>query len=133
MIAGWFDNGTPLAEAQVWCPALQLRETVTFLIDTSSAASFITASDIGLDPASDFPLDDRVSVELSDGVTASGRSLRVLITFRDDSGTRHLEEVTVIATDGTYSRSRLGRDILNRWLVLYDPPGSQLLFEPARA
>lgn len=91
----------------------------------------VRAIDMGLDPRTDFPLDDRVALEVTDSFVATGIQLRTLLTLDDEDGVSHVQEVVLLVTDSDLKYSRLGRDILNRWLMLYDPPGSQLLFEPA--
>lgn len=131
MIAGRYEAGLPFLDATAWCYSPRIRSRVAFLVDTGAAKSVVFAADIGLDPVSDLPLDDRVSVQVSDSLTASGISCRMLLTLNDESGSTHLEEVELLVADSGIGQSVLGRDILNRWLMLYDAPGGQLLFEPA--
>ncbi len=54
-----------------------------------------------------------------------------LLTFADASGSRWMEEVQLTMVDSPANESRLGRDVLNRWLMVHDPPGDQLMCAPA--
>lgn len=120
----------PQVEVVVWCPTLHIRRKLWLVVDTSSPDSVFSAADLPLDPHSDFPLDDLITVSIHDvDYRAIERSM--LLTFEHDDGRFTTIEHVGYVIDARLGRSRIGRDLLNQWLMVYDAPGANLLFEPA--
>ncbi len=127
MIEGHFSSGEGRVWASVWLVASDYRARVEFLIDPSSASTVISTGDLG--GFGDIVLDDLSPVYGVFGVLAGLRT-GALLTFGADDGRPQLEMLDVTVAAGVEQESRLGRDILNRWLMIYDPQGDNLSFYP---
>ena len=127
MISGQFagPGGRVTLEGTVWIEHYATSIVVEFLIDPSSPRSYLAAADLGL---ADLPLDDIVQVVESNSPATNGIPVLALIWF-DGDGERYSFHVQAILT-GERTKSRLGWDVLNRWLTVIDPEGRSALFQP---
>ena len=126
MIAGEFDGTRrPIVVAHVWFIASDVHLSVTFLVDVQSEETRISAPDASF-ATKHLPLDD-ASTE-ADGTLSW--SMPAIVTFADDSRfarTGYFAPIRIVHDPD--AESRLGRDILNRMLMVYDGPERTLLFE----
>jgi hypothetical protein len=58
-----------------------------------------------------------------------GSWINALLSFTSDDSRRDQREVRLLV-DAHGESDRLGRDILNRWLMVFDPANGTLLIEP---
>lgn len=65
--------------------------------------------------------------------TLPARGDRTILVFQHDDGRTHVEHVDVLIVPGPPDASRLGMDILSRWIVVLDGPGDQLFIEPGES
>lgn len=128
MISGRFADGRPVLTGLLWVPHLDIRAEIQFTLDSSAAVTSVPASLLNLG-ASDFPLDDAIDWPIP-GELAHALERRALLTFKDDGGRSVAQRIHLVIVDAGSYESRLGRDILNDWLMVYDQPGDSLLFEP---
>ena len=127
MIEGFFDSGTPRLKANVWIHRFAVRSSIDMVIDPASSKTTVATGDIrrfgGL------PLDDFAKVDGVFGVDA-GIAAPAMLSFTASDGLVVAELTDVVLVYSPAGTSRLGRDVLNRWLMVYDPGGINLLFEP---
>lgn len=130
-LTGWFldPHESPFIESRVSFPRLGVSASVFFLVDTGADFSLLMpddATNLGIDFAQLPPSTDTVG-----GV---GSGVRI---FREESVLRFADATSfyVYRTDlaladpndsGPGIPSLLGRDILNRWLMRYEPPRNVL-------
>lgn len=104
---------------------------VRFVIDPASAWTVLAAGDF--DPALQLPGDDAGPVVDVFGVQ-QGLPVRALLSAEtadtEATGVRHLELAELFVVASPAGTSRLGRDLLRRWLMVYDPRDGNLLFQP---
>ncbi len=129
MTAGWFaPNGWPMVKLNVWIPDLGFRLDLVFRIDTSAARSRVSSFALALTSA-DLPMDDQF-VHVDDGQSFVGIERRAIISVPQDEERWSILWLDMLIVDDGPGESRLGRDILNQWLMVYDAPGGNLLLEP---
>ena len=106
MIRGRFDRGRPYVQCRVVIPRLHVDRRVMLLLDTGASVSCLHPSDA-----------IRAGISLYFSEAASP-------LFDDDRQTRIYHLNLLIAepndTNGILP-SLLGRDVINRWLLEYDP------------
>ena len=129
MIDGRFVSGAPRLRARVWLITRDHRASVDFLLDPASPTTVVSTGDLG---RFFLPLDDLSGVAGVAGVFGVLLGLSAAALLMLDTAERGiaLETVDVVVAHGLEGTSRLGRDVLNRWLMVYDPGGNNLLFEP---
>jgi hypothetical protein len=120
-------DGQPLVTANVYLVGLR-PFPVAFVIDTASPASVLITGDMRPGEGS-APIDDRIAIETIFGITEGVRRA-ALLTFASDGEPPRIETADLVIAEGPPGSSRLGRDILNRWLFVYDGPEQSLLIEP---
>ena len=113
MIKGWFAPGTglPLVKARVWLGESGVRIDVDCLVDITIPRSSLSTADL---PAVQRSPADRTDV-------------RAILTLDHEDGSRSGFFLDMHLTDADYSR--LGRDVLERTVMVYDPRGGNLLVE----
>ena len=129
MIRGEFGSaGQPVVEGFLTLPRFGITRNITFLVDTGAHATCIHPRD-GVPAA--IPFDRLENPVTSDGVGGSATSFRerAVLEFVDgDARAIRRYEVDVLiakpAVDPTHSINRLpsllGRDIIDRWRMVYD-------------
>lgn len=136
MIAGRFDeNGRPYVESRVTIPRLEVDRRVLFLLDTGADSTCLHPRDVRSLGISFSQLGAPVS---SVGVGGSSVYFRepTLLIFGDQSRSRLYVVNMLIAEPGESSEvlpSLLGRDVINHWLVEYDPTNGRLECEVRHA
>ena len=118
------DHG-PAVESLVWIEQYARWTRVLFLCDASCPTTIVAASDIDRVP---LPLDDKAGWTLDDRSAVEGVRVAALLSFfgEDERFTYHVD---LVLTD-VHSRSRLGWDVLGRWLSEIDADGGTAMFEP---
>ena len=113
MITGWFARGTglPLVRARLWLVETGARLEVDCLVDITVPRSSLSTADL--------PAVLRSPADHGD--------VRAILTLEQEDGSRSGFFLDLHVTDADYSR--LGRDVLERTVVVYDPRGGNLLVE----
>ena len=134
MLVGRFGDtsGRPYIEGRLHFPRFELTGDVSFLVDTGADASLISPGDV---------LRIGVDVDLLEGraeAVGLGGAIQcfvepVWVVFTDDAGSVHIyslvAEIAPVGPDTLDLPSLLGRDILDRWRMVYDPEVRLLEFE----
>ncbi len=129
MILGAFDErGRPLIRGKIAIPRLGARGYVTFLVDTGADSTCIhprDASRMGI------PFNRLFDSEISTGIGGGSVYFReaAIVSFAEE-GMERLYAIDLLIAEpreGNYEfPSLLGRDVLNRWRIVYDPIDSAL-------
>lgn len=134
MIEGRFGNtsGRPYVEGRVYFPRFDLSGDISFLVDTGADASLLNPSDV---------MRMGVDLDLLEGAAESvglGGAIQCFVEpawviFTADDGTAYIYEVGLeiapAQPDTLDLPSLLGREILDRWRMVYDPTVGELEFE----
>lgn len=128
MIRGSFDRGRPLVECRLVIPRLRVNHRLMLLIDTGSIATCLHPADA---IRAGIPFEQLGNEIGYAGVGGSATYFREVanLLFEDDSRLRIYQLNLLIAIPAEYNRelpSLLGRDVLNRWYVGYDPTNDSL-------
>ena len=130
MIVGTLFAGVPRVRVHVVLRELSFRE-VELLVDPASARTALTTGDLAGIYSSGLPLDDAIGVSgIPDVRTAIPRAAS-LVFVNDDLPHQELAEILVV--EGPPGASRLGRDVLSRWLMVYDEQEDLLFFRAPRS
>lgn len=121
-------GGMPVVTGRVWCPALHFRQPLDLIVDLTLERTRISLADMFLDPLTVMPMDDAEPVLLLGTVTL-GFTRRCILSFEGDSGLTSTANIDVVLFDGDVDESHLGRDVLDRWLMVFDGPGGTLSFD----
>ncbi len=132
MLNGSFVEGLPTVDVTIWCHSLNVRSTVSVGVDTFSAESRISARILGLNADRDFPLDDSTTMVVVGGPVRS-ITRPTLLSFEHEDGRITTALLMLHIVDDAPGESRLGRDVLNEWLMVYDAPAGNLFFESVEA
>ena len=127
MIPGALELGIPSVACRLTIQGLGLRR-VQLRIDTGSARTVLTVPDIRPAFEGGLPLDDVVDVVDVPGVQVGLPRAASLVFVNDDLP--HQELVEIFVVEGPPGASRLGRDVLSRWLMVYDEHEDLLFFAP---
>lgn len=126
MLEGTFHgDASPAITGIVWIENHARWIRVEFLLDPSCSMTIVAATDIDRAP---LPLDDVVEMRMDDRPPVTVVPVPALVSFVDEAQ-RYTYQVNVLLSDH-HVRSRLGWDVLSRWLTVIDPEGSAALFEP---
>lgn len=138
MLHGWFkrSTGQPYVEGFVVFPRLGVMGSVRFLVDTGADRTALMPDDCDYIGVSYETLHAEAR---SVGVGGAMRHFNepTVIMF-DEPGRRvfQYENRTIIAEPNPQTKnlpSLLGRDILDRWRMVYDKPNGKLTFTPRSA
>ena len=128
MISGSFDRGRPVVECRFVIPRLSVNHRLMLLVDTGASASCLHPAD-AIRAAIPFEeLGNRVDYLGIGGSSAYFRESANLL-FEDDFHLQIYRLDLLIAAPTASNRdlpSLLGRDVLNRWRMDYDPAGRRL-------
>ena len=133
--ASYREFGRPYVAARVNIPVIGAWAHVLFLIDTGADKSLLSASDarrIGIDYGALGSRSDIIGV----GGKLEAYSVQTTIAFADSEAQVHFYRLTLdVACDSEQYElpSLLGRDILNRWCMTYDPPNDHLRLDVVSA
>ncbi|MFN0147528.1 MAG: hypothetical protein ACKVT1_13525 [Dehalococcoidia bacterium] len=113
MITGRFEQGTglPMVTAHIWLVESGSRIDVDCLLDITIPRSSLSTS--------------RLAGNQS--LTPASTEIRAVLSLEHQDGGRSGFFLDLHTTDADYSR--LGRDVLERTVVVYDPRGGNLLVE----
>ena len=135
MISGYFDsNGQPTIHGIVVIPELDIWDGVDFLVDTDADMTCLHSADIeqlGIDLSLLRDVGRPTTVRGVGGVQENLVS-EARVAFLDEPDFDRLVVFTVnlhISTSGkehAYTLSLLGRDVLDRTMMIYNPPGQRL-------
>lgn len=138
MLQGRFGNtsGQPFIEGRFYLPRLKIESDISFLVDTGADRTLLMPLDgkrINLDY--DKLKGSKESVGI--GGIANNYEEPAIVVF-SEPGNRLFVYITklMIASYGDEIRdipSLLGRDILDRWRMIYDPSKKELTFEVVEA
>ena len=129
MIPGEFDSaGRPYVEGFLVIPRLEIYGNVQFLLDTGAGSTCLHPED---SVKLDMPFGRLISPTMSYGIGGGSLYHReaAVLSFLDDEAIQsyrlqlHIAEPT--AANAGFP-SLLGRDVLNRWRIVYDPTDSAL-------
>ena len=133
MIIGELDDlARPYVRCHLALPGLGIADLITFLVDTGADAAYLHPSD-GLEMGLPFDL-------LQDSVASSGIGGRAtyfrepaVLTFTDYETRQRYGyriNINVAKPDDVRGRlpSLLGRDVIRRWQMDYDPTNGRLAF-----
>ena len=128
MIRGSFDRGRPLVECRLVIPRLRVNHRLMLLVDTGAVATCLHPSDA---IRAGIPFEQLGNEIGYAGVGGSGTYFREVsnLLFEDDSRLRIYRLNLLIAVPAEHNRelpSLLGRDVLSRWHVEYDPTNGSL-------
>ena len=134
MIEGRFGNtsGRPYVEGRIFFPRFGLRGDVSFLVDTGADASLLNPGDV-VRFGVDFDLLRGHSESVGLGGSIRSFVEPVWVLFTNSASAVHVYHIDVaiapVQTDAFDIPSLLGRDILDRWRMVYDPEMGLLEFE----
>ena len=131
MIVGYFDNiGQPYVDAILIVQRFNVHQRIRFLVDPESDSACLHPEDVR-DCAIPFDLlSNRHFYRGIGGTAAYFRELAAL-SFADGDLTRLFFVDLLIAEPNDHNEgmpSLLGRDVINRWSMEYDPSLSRLEF-----
>ena len=131
MIVGYFDNiGRPYVDAILIVRRFNVHQRIRFLVDTGSDSACLHPED-ARDCA--MPFDLLSNRQFSRGIGGTAAYFRELaaLSFADGDLTRLFFVDLLIAEPNDHNEgmpSLLGRDVINRWSMEYDPSFSRLEF-----
>lgn len=132
MLIGRFGDTShsPYIEAQIYLPRLKITGDVSFLVDTGADSSMLMPADAIRLGVCFTDLEGDVAI---DGIGGSIHCFpeRAVLVFLEAGVALHvydLEEFSIMQNDPgvTELPSILGRDVLNRWRMIYDPGMNKL-------
>ncbi len=138
MIIGGFgeSSGRPFIGGRIILPRLDIQGDVSFLMDTGADTSVLMPSDAG---KVGIPYDLLEGDRECAGVGGTVHSFveRAILVFSHPDRTLYGYdlEIDIMPYDAAMEEvpSLLGRDVLDRWRILYDPQGSGLRAKPRSA
>lgn len=134
MIVGWFEGGRrrPVVEGALGFPRLGIEHRMTFLVDTGCDTSTVMPADSNR-MALPWPRLRMSGLAIGVGGAVREFSEPAALAFRDTDGGTYVYRLNIsIMPPSTIMGdipSLLGRDILNRWRMVYDPSIDELSFE----
>lgn len=130
MISGAFKDGRPFVQLGALGGPVKRPTGFEAAISPGRLTTLLTAGDLGLhdDPVLFAPDDTETASDLFGALPS--RRLRVLLTFHHDDGRPHVEQAEVLVVPGPPGESRLGADLLARWVVVLDGPAGTVMVEP---
>jgi hypothetical protein len=132
VIEGFVGADGPCVEVRAWLHRSDIRSQIDLLFDPASSHIVLTLGDLfGLDtlPLDTLPPDDVITLEGVFGVLR-GLPTAAILSFTTEASGVHPEFVTLLPAEGPARTWRLGRDVLNRSLTVYEPRAANLLFQP---
>lgn len=133
MIRGRFGEttGRPYLEGRLVIPRLGIRGDVSFLVDTGADSSLIGPAD-GLEMGIDYTRLSRLTESVGTGGMAQSYREKASIAFIDAGKfvfVYHIDlDIAVPHRDIREMPSLLGREVLDRWRMVYDPSRAHLSF-----
>lgn len=128
MIRGSFDRGRPQVECRLVIPRLRVNHRLMLLVDTGSIATCLHPADAIRAGIPFEQLENEIGYAGVGGSATYFREIANLL-FEDDSRLRIYRLNLLIAAPTENNRelpSLLGRDVLNRWRLEYDPTNGSL-------
>lgn len=128
MIRGNFDRGRPQVECRLVIPRLSVNHRLMLLVDTGASATCLHPADAIRAGIPFERLGNRIDYLGIGGTSAYFREAANLL-FEDESYLRIYRLDLLIAAPTSNNRelpSLLGRDVLNRWRMDYNPTGDRL-------
>ena len=128
MIRGNFDRGRPQVECRLVIPRLSVNHRLMLLVDTGASATCLHPADAIRAGIPFERLGNRIDYLGIGGTSACFREAANLL-FEDESYLRIYRLDLLIAAPTSNNRelpSLLGRDVLNRWRMDYNPTGDRL-------
>ena len=138
MIKGSFDLSTrrPYLQGLLLFPNLHLRGRVDFLVDTGSDCTILHPADAALIGVEYKNLKGAVPAKGTTGISSNYQESGLLL-FLEENGRIPVYRVRILIaprTEDNYDLpSLLGRDVLDKWRMLYDPNRNRLEFIVIRA
>ncbi len=119
--------------ARLLLPRLNVNAQVAFMVDTGADTSMLGASD-AQDAGVDFTRLSRRSTAVSISGLAHPYLEEAALAFVDETSASYLVyrldlEILPVSTDVMEMPSLLGRDVLDRWRMVYDRENTELTFE----
>ena len=133
MIAGTLDPvARPFVDGRLTLPRLAVAMDVTFLVDTGADATYLHPRD-GLEMGVPFDLLHDSVASLGIGGRSTYFREPAVLSFRDYTvrqryGYRISVNIAKPGDVGTQLPSLLGRDVIRRWRMDYDPTDNRLEF-----
>lgn len=128
MIIGRFDRGRPYLECRIVIPRLHTSQRIMLLLDTGADASCLHPADA---IRAGVPFNDLRNRARYSGIGGSSPYFReqALLLFDDEEQT-HIYQLNLLIAEPNESNgtlpSLLGRDVINRWRIEYDPTNNRL-------
>jgi hypothetical protein len=131
MLRGRFQRSTgrPFIDGRIVVPRANLKGGIPFLIDTGADTSALMPADalrIGLDYSTLTGQRDAVGI----GGVSRSFTERALIVFEDSGKALYIYQVEIVIPEAAPELFRLpsllGRDIVNRWSMSYNPSRGRL-------
>ena len=135
MLRGRFGNtsGRPFIAGRLFIPRLKLHSDISFLVDTGADRTVLLVDD-----ASKMQIDYsrlKFGKQISVGIGGSTRHYiePAIVTFEEAGRRLHVYqiELAIAQYNGKLRRvpSLLGRDVLDRWRMSYNPSRDRLTFQ----
>ena len=137
MLRGTFDtDGRPYKEGRLLIPRLRIASKVSFLVDTGADSTTLLPADASRMGVKYEDLIQGRHLMIGIGGTAPYYTEESIVIF-DDPANFYLYKIDlqIVAPDEHVNRlpSLLGRDILNKWQMVYSPTDDSLTFQVKNA
>ena len=117
-------SGRPYIEARLTIPSQKLNAEISFVLDTGADATVLMPLD-GAKMGLDYGKLLRTTRSVGVGGYCEDFLEEAIVTFRDSDGTLYAFEIEINISspspDIMAIPSLLGRDIITRWAITYDP------------
>ncbi len=129
MILGEFDDqGRPFVEGRLALPSLRVDRSILFLLDTGADITCLHARDSS---RAQIPFNALRNTTYTRGIGGASRYFceTAVISFSDGPQTRYYVVELHIAEPSEANEnlpSLLGRNIINKWYIQYDPANDRL-------
>ena len=128
IIGGFDDQGRPFVEGRLALPSLRVDRSILFLLDTGADITCLHTRD---SRRAQIPFNALRSRTYTRGIGGASRYFRetAIISFSDGPHTRYYVVELHIAEPNEANEnlpSLLGRNIINKWYMQYDPANDKL-------
>ncbi len=133
MLQGWYEEvtGRPYLKGRLFLPRLQVRQDLDFIVDTGADSTVLMPGD-GLSAGLDYSMLRGTTTSLGLGGASESFVEPALLAFLEVERSLCVYsmqlEICRPSSEIMHVPSLLGRDILGRWLMVFDPSNRELTF-----